>query len=39
MERRDVVASRYKYEKKWTTPDGRSLPLLHQRYEVSEIEE
>jgi actin-related protein len=24
--------SRYKYEKQWTTLDGRRLPLLHERY-------
>jgi hypothetical protein len=34
MERRTCEASRYKYERKWTTPDGRNLSLLHQRYEV-----
>ena len=28
--------SRYKFERRWTTNDGRSLMLLHERYQVAE---
>jgi actin-related protein len=31
-EERLASESRYKYEKQWTTADGRRVPLLHERY-------
>ena len=31
-----VNDSKYKYEKAWEAPDGRRLPLLHERYQAFE---
>ena len=31
-----VNDSKYKYETSWAAPDGRKLPLLHERYQAFE---